>query len=69
MPFRNTFFAMAKEEVLDVNDKTDLFYLQVTFLPALQDALDNFREMWNHHRIRGQPYVCPLLLMCLSTMS
>jgi len=45
------------ENVFDYTDEVDLFYLQVTFLPAVQNALDDFREMWNHHRIKGYRYV------------
>ena len=68
LPFRNTFFQMYNQNVFDYTDQCDLFYLQVTFLPSVQAALDDFREMWNHHRIRGQRCVSPCLL-CRSSFS
>ena len=53
--FRNTFHNMHKFKVFDYTDEVDVFYLQVMFLPAVQAALEDFREMWNYHRIRGTP--------------
>jgi len=52
--FRALFFRMQKEKVMDPNLPTDLFCLQAVFVPMVQDACNDFRRMWNSHRIRGQ---------------
>ena len=52
--FRSVFFDMQKQGHLDVNSPTDLHCLQAVFMPQVEAACEDFREMWNHHRIRGR---------------
>ena len=52
--FRKTFMRLAMEyKLLDAGNVEHLFCLHAVYLPLIQRALDDFREMWNHHRIRG----------------
>ena len=51
--FRSTFFELERRALLDRSCEMDLFYLQHTFVPVVQQALDEFRDMWNNHLIRG----------------
>ena len=40
--------------LVNPNNPCDLFYLHAVFLPIVQHHLNNFRGMWNEHRIRGK---------------
>ena len=53
--FRKTFVKMEKElGILDPDDPWDLYFLHTVFMSLIQRALDDFREMWNNHLIRGE---------------
>ena len=52
--FRKVFFGMQNNRQLDPNNPQHLFCLQAVFMPIVQMACDDFRSMWNAHRIRGQ---------------
>lgn len=52
--FRRKFKRMETQlNILDPGDSRDLFCLHAVFLAILQLALDDFRDMWNYHLIRG----------------
>lgn len=40
--------------ILDPSDPCDLFCLHAVYFDIIQAALDDFRDMWNHHVIRGK---------------
>ena len=53
--FRVTFRRMERElKILDPADPMDRFCLHAVYLSLVQAALDDFREMWNNHLIRGE---------------
>ena len=52
--FRQVFFEMMRRRILDISSPTDLHALHAVFVPQVRHACDEFREMWNHHRIRGE---------------
>ena len=56
-PFRLHFFGMMRAGILDISNPFDMHALHVTFLPIVQRACNDFVQMWNSHRIRGQPTV------------
>ena len=52
-PFGDCFNYMRTElKILHPDDPCDLFMLHEVFLPILQTALDDMRDMWNEHPIR-----------------
>ena len=53
MKFRIVFNELRTQGLFDATSKEDRFCLHVIFMPVVQEALDNFREMWNNHVIRG----------------
>jgi hypothetical protein len=55
--FRSTFHELEKKGMFDRNSEYDVFCLQRVFIPVVQEALDDFREMWNNHLIVGPRYV------------
>lgn len=52
--FRELFFAMQTRGLLDPSSPTDLNCLQAVFVLQVQEACDDFRQMWNNHHIRGR---------------
>ena len=57
--FRTKFRRMEKElNILDPSDARDLFCLHAVFISVIQSALDDFRDMWNNHMIRGVRTEC-----------
>ena len=51
--FRDLFYELHRLRVFNPLSPTEMFYLQHVFLPVVQKALDDFRDMWNKHPIRG----------------
>jgi len=43
-----------RDGILDISDPFDMHALHVVYLPMVQCACDDFVDMWNSHRIRGQ---------------
>ena len=56
--FRSTFKELEQNGFFDRNSEYDIFCLQRVFMPVVQEALDDFREMWNNHLIVGPRCVC-----------
>jgi len=63
--FRGTFLELEKRRLLDRQSEYDLFFLQRVFVPVVQQALDEFREVMDlvicsvallhHDCLRGFP--------------
>lgn len=54
--FRELFHDLHKRNLFNPASPCEMFYLQHVFLPVVQSALDDFRDMWNHHKIRGDRF-------------
>ena len=52
--FREIFFEVQRRGLLDTNSPTDLHCLQAIFVSQVQEACDDFCQMWNDHHIRGR---------------
>ena len=46
------FYALEDSGVLDPQNEVDLFALHFVFLEEIQQELDQFKDSWNHHRMR-----------------
>ncbi len=46
------FYALEDSGLLDHTNEADLYALQFVFIDEIQQQLDQFREGWNHHRMR-----------------
>ena len=60
--FYHTFYALEDAGLLDQGNEFDLFCLHYVFSPRFQQQLNNFREGYSHHRIRGQHNKSPYQL-------
>jgi hypothetical protein len=71
--FRETFKELEKKKLFTRDSDHDLFCLQRVFIPVVQEALDDFRTMWNEHVIVGPRFSLsldiPCLLSCVSCLS
>ena len=53
------FYFMEQEEILDPLNNHHLFALHFVYLPRINQALEIFREGWNHHQIRTAQHRTP----------
>jgi len=53
--FSSTFHSMAQQGIYCPSSEIDRWYLHQTFLPLIQNALDEFTVLWNAKNIRGPP--------------
>lgn len=60
--YRNLFYFMENEEILEQLNEVDLFCLHTVFLPRIQKSLDTFSSIWNHHGLRTMNNRSPLQL-------
>jgi hypothetical protein len=61
-PFVSLFKEMQLQGLLDTANEVDIFALHLVFLPRIQNALDRYISMWNHHKIRTARNMSPELL-------
>ena len=52
--WRNLFLDMIDENIFDTDDPLHIQCVLLCFLSPIQRHLDNFRNLWNTHRIRQQ---------------
>ena len=48
------FFELEEFSLLDPNKPLDLFALHYTFMPYLNQQLQSFCQIWNHHPLRSE---------------
>ena len=48
------FYAMESTGILDTDNPIHLFTLHLIFIPRINKALDEFREAFNHHKVRTE---------------
>lgn len=53
------FYAMESTGILDTNNPVHLFTLHLIFIPRINKALDEFREAFNHHKVRTERNCSP----------
>lgn len=53
------FYAMESTGILDTDNPVHLFTLHLVFIPRINKALDEFREAFNHHKIRTERNCSP----------
>ncbi|KAI7789967.1 hypothetical protein IRJ41_014317 [Triplophysa rosa] len=58
--FYNLFYTLEDSELLDPADDVHKTSLQIVFLPEIQKSLDQFRNGWNHHKIRTENNKTPV---------
>ena len=63
------FLFMEDENLLDRQNKLDVFCLQMVYKQRIQDSLDRFRDGWNNHSIRTEKNKNPLQLWTLGTIA
>ena len=64
--FREIFFQLESENVLDPLNQTDLFCLAKVFLPLINRILTEHVQGHNHHRISSEGYYTPHQLHSLN---
>lgn len=60
--FKQLFFDLEEEEILDADNSTDLFCLHYTFLPQINQHLQEFRAAHNSHSISTERNRTPVQL-------
>jgi hypothetical protein len=50
---------MESTGILDTNNPVHLFTLHLIFIPRINKALDEFREAFNHHKVRTERNCSP----------
>ena len=58
--FRNVFYYLEENHLLDRTDELDLFALHFIFVPRIQSALDDFVSSWNNHPLSSESSNSPL---------
>ena len=53
---------MEENGLLDIDDEVQLFCLQYIFLPRINESLQQFMTMWNHHPLGTESNLSPLQL-------
>ncbi|XP_065842634.1 uncharacterized protein [Oscarella lobularis] len=60
--FREIFYYLESENLLDPDSPADLFCLHYVFIPRIQESLDCFRSAWAHHRMSTERGRTPMQL-------
>lgn len=50
--YRNIFYYMENEQLLDPDNDSHLYCLQIVYIPRINRSLMEFREQYNHHPLR-----------------
>ena len=58
--FRELFYHLERNGMLDLDNSSDLFCLYFVFVPRIQRSLDAFREAWARHRLSTESGRTPL---------
>ena len=60
--YKDVFYFIQDNGILDCNDERDLYALHYVFLPVIQASLGDFIRQWNHHGIRTVNSISPLAI-------
>lgn len=66
--FKNIFFWLEEQNLLDENNELDLFCLSFIYLPRIQKALDEFIRQWNFHGLSTMSSKSPLQIWHMATL-
>ena len=58
-PYRNLFFYLESEHLLDPLDVLHLWSLHKVFIPRINRSLEEFRQQMNHHPVRTERNMSP----------
>lgn len=60
--YKDLFYFMEEDGILDCHDERDLYALHYVYLPAIQASLNEFVRQWNHHGLRTVHSMAPLAI-------
>ena len=66
--FLNIILYLEEVQCLDVDNEIDLFALQISYLPIINEAVSQFIEEWNNHSISTQANYSPRQLWFLGIL-
>lgn len=66
--YKNLFFSMEEQGILDENNELDIFCLLYVFLPRVRKSLNEFICQWNYHGLSTAASLSPMQLWQSSTI-
>ena len=60
--YKELFYWMEDDEIVDPNSEVHLLALQIVFLPRINKSLTDFRAHWNNHSLRTEGSLSPTQL-------
>ncbi len=67
--FLNIFLYLEHVQILDVDDEIDLLALHLTYMPIINEAINQFVSEWNNHPLSTQSNYSPRQLWFLGMVS